>query len=83
MIFFWAKLTFFSDILDCQFVFGRQKVWSCFGLLFDFLRFEKMDQRNCIKFCVKNDIKCARTFEILTVSFCESTMSRTHSLIVV
>ena len=26
-----------------------------------------MDQRNCIKFCVKNEIKCARTFEMLTV----------------
>ena len=33
-------------------------------MLFDFLLFEKMDQRNCIKFCVKNEIKCARTFEM-------------------
>ena len=32
----------------------------------DFLLFEKMDQRNCIKFCIKNKIKCARTFEMLT-----------------
>ena len=38
-------------------------------LLFDFLLIEKMDQRNCIKFCVVNEIKCARTFEMLTVAF--------------
>ena len=43
-----------------------------------FLLFEKIDQRNCIKFCVKNEIKCARTFEMLTVAFGVSTMSRTQ-----
>ena len=32
----------------------------------------------CVKFCVKNSIKCARTFEMLTVAFGESTMSRTQ-----
>ena len=37
-----------------------------------------MDQRNYIKFCVKNEIKCKRTFEILTLAFGESTMSRTQ-----
>ena len=31
-----------------------------------------MDQRNCI------EIKCARRFEILTMAFGESTMSRTQ-----
>ena len=35
-----------------------------------------MDQRNCNKFCVKNEIKCTKTFETLTVPFGESTMSR-------
>ena len=25
-------------------------------------------QRNCIKICVKNEIKCAKTFEMLTVA---------------
>ena len=35
-------------------------------------------QRNCIKFCEKNEIKCARTFKMLTVAFGESTMSRTQ-----
>ena len=39
---------------------------------------EKMDQRNCVKFCVKNEIKCVRTFEMLTVVFGESTMNRTQ-----
>ena len=37
-----------------------------------------MDPRNCIKFCVKNEIKCARTFEMLIAAFSESTMSRTQ-----
>ena len=37
-----------------------------------------MDQRNCIQVCVKNEIKCAPTFEILTVAFRESTMRITQ-----
>ena len=37
-----------------------------------------MDQRNCIKFFVRNEINYARTFEMLVVSFGESTMSRTQ-----
>ena len=36
----------------------------------------KKDERNCIKFCVQNKIKCGRTFEIMTVAFGNSTMSR-------
>ena len=43
-----------------------------------FLFYEKMDQRSCIKFCVKNEIEYARTFEMLTVTFGESTMNRTQ-----
>ena len=42
-------------------------------MLFGFLLFEKL-----IKFCVKKEIKCGRTFEMLTVVFDESTMSRTQ-----
>ena len=49
------------------------------GVLFDFLLFERIDQSNCIKFRVKNYIKCERTFEMLTVNFSESTMSRTQA----
>ena len=37
-----------------------------------------MDPRNCIKFYVQYEIKCAITFEMLTVSFGKSTMSRTQ-----
>ena len=47
------------------------------GVLFNFLLFEKVDQRETgIKFCVKNDIKCGKTFEMLTVAFVKSTISR-------
>ena len=42
------------------------------------LLFEKMYLRNCIKFSVKTEIKCARTFEMLTAAFGESPMSRTQ-----
>ena len=37
-----------------------------------------MDQRNCIKFCIQNEIKYARICEMLTVALGESTMSRTQ-----
>ena len=53
-------------------------MYSYFGMLFGLLLFEKRDQRNCIKFCVKNEIKYARTFEMLTLALDESTMSRTQ-----
>ena len=33
---------------------------------------------NCIKFSARNEIKCARIFEMLTVAFQESIMSRTQ-----
>ena len=39
---------------------------------------KKVDQRNCIKFRVKNEIKCERAFGMLIVAFDESTMSRTQ-----
>ena len=67
-----------SAILDCQFVFERLKVESSFGVLIDSLVLEKMDHKKSLKFYVKNEIKCARPFEMLTVAFGESTMSRTQ-----
>ncbi|UYV84074.1 hypothetical protein LAZ67_X001101 [Cordylochernes scorpioides] len=33
-----------------------------------FLPIKKMDQRTCIKYCVKNEIKCADAFRMLTVA---------------
>ncbi|UYV74174.1 hypothetical protein LAZ67_11002320, partial [Cordylochernes scorpioides] len=41
-----------------------------------FLPIKKMDQRTCIKFCVKNEIKCADAFRMLTVAYGEATLDR-------
>ena len=49
-----------------------------FGVLFDFLLFDRMDRRYCIKFCVKNEIKFSGIFKMLTVAFGEYTISRTQ-----
>ena len=38
-------------------------------VLGDFLLLKKMDQRICIKFCVKNEIKCSKILELLTVAY--------------
>ncbi|UYV82795.1 hypothetical protein LAZ67_22000891 [Cordylochernes scorpioides] len=43
-----------------------------------FLLIKKMDQRTCIKFCVKNEIKCADAFRILTVAYGEATLDRSN-----
>ncbi|UYV72603.1 hypothetical protein LAZ67_10000016 [Cordylochernes scorpioides] len=37
-----------------------------------------MDQRTCIKFCVKNEIKCADAFRMLTVTYGEATLDRSN-----
>ncbi|UYV84019.1 hypothetical protein LAZ67_X000890 [Cordylochernes scorpioides] len=37
-----------------------------------------MDQRTCIKFCVKNEIKCADAFQMLTVAYGEATLDRSN-----
>ncbi|UYV79244.1 hypothetical protein LAZ67_17001721 [Cordylochernes scorpioides] len=37
-----------------------------------------MDQRTCIKFCVKNEIKCADAFRMLTVEYGEATLNRSN-----
>ena len=46
-------------------------------MLLDFLLFKKIYLRTVL-LCVKNEIKCAKTFEMLTVAFGDSTMSRTQ-----
>ena len=37
-----------------------------------------MDQRICIKLCVKNKIKCSKAIEMMTVAFGESTLIKKH-----
>ncbi|KYN29556.1 hypothetical protein ALC57_00995 [Trachymyrmex cornetzi] len=37
-----------------------------------------MEQRICIKFCVKNKIKCADAFRTLTVAYGEATLDRSN-----
>ena len=37
-----------------------------------------MDQRICIKFCVKNEIKCNKVCEMLKKAYGESAMSKTR-----
>ena len=37
-----------------------------------------MDQRICIKFCVKNKIKCVGAFRMLTVAYGEATLDRSN-----
>ncbi|UYV83122.1 hypothetical protein LAZ67_22002308 [Cordylochernes scorpioides] len=43
-----------------------------------FLPIKKMDQRTCIKFCVKNEIKCVDAFRMLTVAYGEATLDRSN-----
>ncbi|KAG5316891.1 MOS1T transposase, partial [Acromyrmex insinuator] len=38
----------------------------------------KNDQRICIKFCVKNKIKCADAFRMLIVAYGEATLDRSN-----
>ncbi|UYV78708.1 hypothetical protein LAZ67_16002504 [Cordylochernes scorpioides] len=49
-----------------------------FWIVFDFYLLKKMDQRTCIKFCVKNKIKCADAFRMLTVAYEEATLDRSN-----
>ncbi|UYV81522.1 hypothetical protein LAZ67_20001424 [Cordylochernes scorpioides] len=49
-----------------------------FWIVFDFYLLKKMDQRTCIKFYVKNEIKCADAFRMLTVAYGEATLDRSN-----
>ena len=51
------------------------RVFECSSI---FYYSQKMAPRNYFKFCVKNEIKCERTFGKLSVAFNESTMSSTQ-----
>ncbi|UYV64694.1 hypothetical protein LAZ67_3001685 [Cordylochernes scorpioides] len=56
----------------------RLAVQEVFWIVFDFYLLKKMDQRTCIKFCVKNEIKCADAFRMLTVANGEATLDRSN-----
>ncbi|UYV80072.1 hypothetical protein LAZ67_18001593 [Cordylochernes scorpioides] len=53
-------------------------ITTVFWIVFDFYLLKKMDQRTCIKFCVKNEIKCADAFRMLTVAYGEATLDRSN-----
>ncbi|UYV80226.1 hypothetical protein LAZ67_18002085, partial [Cordylochernes scorpioides] len=63
-----------SDLLQHN-SYKNEKV---FWIVFDFYLLKKMDQRTCIKFCVKNAIKCADAFRMLTVAYGEATLDRSN-----
>ncbi|UYV78693.1 hypothetical protein LAZ67_16002432 [Cordylochernes scorpioides] len=54
------------------------KTKMVFWIVFDFYLLKKMDQRTCIKFCVKNEIKSADAFRMLTVAYGETTLDRSN-----
>ena len=56
-----------------NFNFLQQRCLHVFWLVFDFCLFQKIDQRICVKFYVKNKIKDA--FRMLTVAYGEDTLA--------
>ncbi|UYV75516.1 hypothetical protein LAZ67_13000463 [Cordylochernes scorpioides] len=70
-----------GGILQFLFIFVLATVSissKVFWIVFDFYLIKKMDQRTCIKFCVKNEIKCADAFRMLTVAYGEATLDRSN-----
>lgn len=60
-----------------RFIFDNRNGYTCFGVFGEFLLPKKMDQRIRIKFYLKNE-KCSFKFEMLTVGYGKSTMSKTE-----
>lgn len=67
-----------SAILKVQSVFDSYCAWACCSLSSIFVYSKKMDQRICIKFCVKNNLKCADAFRMLTVAYGEATLDKSN-----
>ncbi|UYV77592.1 hypothetical protein LAZ67_15001650 [Cordylochernes scorpioides] len=65
-----------SQALKCTIAIAAKV--EVFWIVFDFYLLKKMDQRTCIKFCVKNEIKCADAFRMLTVAYREATLDRSN-----
>ena len=63
---------------ECSVNFWQLLFLHVFGLVFDFGLFQKMEQRIYIKFYVKNKIKCADAFQMLTVAYGEATLNRSN-----
>ena len=63
---------------ECSVNFWQLLCLHVFRLNFDFWLFQKLYQRICIKFCVKNKIKCADAFRMLTVAYGEATLDRSN-----
>ena len=66
-----------AAILNVQLIFDSCLLARVLARL-RFLPFQKMDQRICIKFCVKNKIKCADGFRMLTVAYGEASLDRNN-----
>ncbi|UYV85141.1 hypothetical protein LAZ67_X004711 [Cordylochernes scorpioides] len=56
---------------------ARSEFDRVFWIVFDFYLL-KMDQRTCIKFCVKNEIRCADAFRMLTLAYGEATLDQSN-----
>ena len=54
---------------ECSINFWQLLCLHVFWFVFDFCLFQKMDQWICIKFCMKNKIKWADAFRMLTVAY--------------
>ncbi|UYV63810.1 hypothetical protein LAZ67_2005734 [Cordylochernes scorpioides] len=65
-------------MLGCQKLVSSLKFNWVFWIVFDFYLLKKIDQRTCIKFCVKNEIKCADAFRMLAVANGEATLDRSN-----
>ena len=58
------------------FVSEMHKGQQCFACVGDFLLSKKIDQRICIKFCEKNEIKCSTTLEMLKAAYSECNVTQ-------
>ncbi|UYV64288.1 hypothetical protein LAZ67_3000153 [Cordylochernes scorpioides] len=68
----------YADDKSYDYLFYLIEEYLVFWIVFDFYLLKKIDQRTCIKFCVKNEIKCADAFRMLTVAYGEATLDRSN-----
>ena len=63
---------------ECSVNFWQLFCLDVFWHVFDFYIFQRMVQRLCITFCVKNKMKCVDAFRILTVACGEATLDQSN-----